>query len=220
MNKNADYSLPVSERMKRSPSKNGILYPTDAIGIVKGSPSIKGNVRWSGFKDNRKSSPVTSYAIPAELLTDFLASGLTASEFLELHYVTPLKVTRESQTPLAPPVKAKLKPIETPIPLESKAKRNRIEQNAIAKYGQKVHGYCEVTTPAGRIDFLTSTQLIEFKIAHNWKHAIGQLLTYGFYYPDHQLVLALVGSDAETYLPMAKAHGDRFGIQVLIVTGL
>ena len=44
-------------------------------------------------------------------------------------------------------------------------------------------GTKEVKTPAGNIDLLTPTHIIEVKIAHNWKHGLGQLLAYSEYFP-------------------------------------
>jgi len=44
-------------------------------------------------------------------------------------------------------------------------------------------GSIEVETPAGFIDVLTSDKIIEVKQEHNWKHALGQIKCYGFYYP-------------------------------------
>jgi len=49
----------------------------------------------------------------------------------------------------------------------------------------------EVETPAGFIDLLTSTEIIEIKRAINWKNAIGQVISYGFYYPRHKKVIYL-----------------------------
>lgn len=44
-------------------------------------------------------------------------------------------------------------------------------------------GSIEVETPAGFIDVLTADKIIEVKQEHNWKHALGQIKCYGFYYP-------------------------------------
>ncbi len=44
-------------------------------------------------------------------------------------------------------------------------------------------GSVEVETPAGFIDVLTSDKIIEVKQEHNWKHELGQIKCYGFYYP-------------------------------------
>jgi hypothetical protein len=44
-------------------------------------------------------------------------------------------------------------------------------------------GFIEVETPAGFIDVLTNYKVIEVKTEYNWKHALGQVKCYGFYYP-------------------------------------
>jgi hypothetical protein len=44
-------------------------------------------------------------------------------------------------------------------------------------------GSIEVETPAGFIDVLTNYKVIEVKTEYNWKHALGQVKCYGFYYP-------------------------------------
>jgi hypothetical protein len=51
----------------------------------------------------------------------------------------------------------------------------------------------EVVTPIGRIDILTPTILIEVKRSKKWKDAIGQLLGYSAYYPQHIKYLYLFG---------------------------
>jgi hypothetical protein len=43
-------------------------------------------------------------------------------------------------------------------------------------------GMIEVETPAGFIDVLTNSKVIEIKQEYNWKHALGQVKSYGFYY--------------------------------------
>ena len=48
------------------------------------------------------------------------------------------------------------------------------------------NGETEVKTPVGFIDVLTDTKIIEVKQANLWKHALGQVKCYGYYYPDKQ----------------------------------
>ena len=48
------------------------------------------------------------------------------------------------------------------------------------------NGVTEIKTPVGLIDVLTSSKIIEIKIGYNWKHALGQVKCYGFYYPDKE----------------------------------
>ena len=51
-------------------------------------------------------------------------------------------------------------------------------------------GLTEVTTPAGRIDLLTDTEIIEVKRVKDWKAG----LVYSGFYPEHQKRLHLFGS--------------------------
>ena len=48
------------------------------------------------------------------------------------------------------------------------------------------NGIIEIKTSVGFIDVLTSTKIIEIKIGYNWKHALGQVKCYGFYYPNKE----------------------------------
>jgi len=43
-----------------------------------------------------------------------------------------------------------------------------------------------IKTPVGYIDVLTDTKIIEVKQINLWKHALGQVKCYGYYYPDKQ----------------------------------
>jgi KilA-N domain len=51
----------------------------------------------------------------------------------------------------------------------------------------------EVETPAGFIDVLTSYCIIEIKEISKWKHAVGQILSYGIFYPEKQKKIILFG---------------------------
>lgn len=64
-----------------------------------------------------------------------------------------------------------------------------ISRNLAAREG----GKCEIKTPAGYIDVLTPSVLYEVKEARSWKGALGQVLSYGKYYPTHKLKLYLYG---------------------------
>ena len=60
-------------------------------------------------------------------------------------------------------------------------------------------GQTEVLTPVGKIDLLTSLEIIEIKKIPDWKYALGQILAYGHYYPSHQKVICLFGHSHTTY---------------------
>lgn len=51
------------------------------------------------------------------------------------------------------------------------------------------------TTPAGIIDILTQTELIEIKHWIAWKSAIGQVMAYSRYYPDHKKIIYFIGNE-------------------------
>ena len=80
---------------------------------------------------------------------------------------------------------------------------------AIALDGQR-----EVKTLAGAIDVLTATEVIEVKKIGSWKHAIGQVLVYGDYYPSHQKRIHLYGETQESFLSMIEKHCEKRGILV------
>lgn len=77
-----------------------------------------------------------------------------------------------------------------------------------------VGGDMEVVTPVGNIDILTHTEIIEIKEAKAWKNAIGQLLTYGYYYPNHQKRLHLFGKCHHSALILIRQHCDLNNIVV------
>lgn len=58
----------------------------------------------------------------------------------------------------------------------------RVRDRLLAELG----GLKEVTTPAGRIDLLTETEVIEVKWLSDWKSALGQVMAYSGFYPKHQ----------------------------------
>lgn len=83
--------------------------------------------------------------------------------------------------------------------------------NALAK---KIGGKREVRTLAGNLDILTSSQVIEVKGIKAWKHALGQVLIYGDYYPSHQKRIHLYGETQESFLKMINSHCAKFNVTV------
>ena len=92
----------------------------------------------------------------------------------------------------------------------SKAKESDYS-NALAK---KISGKREVKTLAGSLDILTSSQVIEVKEIKAWKHALGQVLIYGDYYPSHQKRIHLYGETQESFLEMINSHCAKFNVTV------
>ena len=58
------------------------------------------------------------------------------------------------------------------------------EHNIVLKLNDKLNGQLEVYTQCGKIDIVTDTEIIEVKEYKLWKHALGQILVYSYYYPD------------------------------------
>jgi hypothetical protein len=68
-----------------------------------------------------------------------------------------------------------------------------VEKQIRDRLQQQLGGLVEVATPVGRIDLLTNTEIIEVKHVSDWKSALGQILAYGAYYPEHQKRIHLFG---------------------------
>ncbi len=71
------------------------------------------------------------------------------------------------------------------------------------RLSRSLGGKMEVLTPVGKIDILTSTEIIEVKVAKSWKGAMGQIIAYGYFYPSHQKRIHLYGSahsDSKEYI--------------------
>lgn len=92
-------------------------------------------------------------------------------------------------------------------------KPERIIQNRLAK---TLGGAKEVPTEAGRIDLLTSVEIVEIKQVNQWKSALGQILVYGEYYPSHKKRIHLFGECHSSYLDIIKRHCEKFDVTVTI----
>ena len=75
-------------------------------------------------------------------------------------------------------------------------------------------GEIEVKTPAGPIDLLTDNKIIEIKKVRNWKAALGQILIYGKYYPNHQKHIHLFGkvSNSDLTFKTIEEHYADFNV--------
>ena len=80
------------------------------------------------------------------------------------------------------------------------------------KLANELKGKVEVQTPVGRIDILTSREVIEVKNVKRWLHAKGQVKGYGHYYPEHKLRIHLFGAMTESKLKTIKQHCEAEGI--------
>lgn len=80
---------------------------------------------------------------------------------------------------------------------------------------EELGGLVEVITPAGRVDLLTNSEIIEIKNIKAWKAALGQILAYSSFYPQHQKRLHLFGTAKELKaLTDIEATCLSFDIQV------
>jgi len=73
-----------------------------------------------------------------------------------------------------------------------KKKREQPELKIQLKLEKKL-GYGHQQTPAGEIDILTPTELLEIKNWNDWMKGIGQLFAYGHFFPDRMRWLHLFG---------------------------
>lgn len=75
-------------------------------------------------------------------------------------------------------------------------------------------GEKEVTTPVGRIDVLTEDEIIEIKEVSQWKNAVGQILCYATYYPDHQKHIVLFGKCYEHLRIIINTICEKYNIKL------
>lgn len=97
----------------------------------------------------------------------------------------------------------------------STLRRQLVKESDYSKrLAKQLNGKREIATIAGNIDVLTTTEVIEIKEVKMWKHALGQVLIYGYYYPSHQKRIHLYGETQESFLNMIKSHCNRFNVKV------
>ncbi|MEY3331778.1 MAG: hypothetical protein RLZZ176_78 [Cyanobacteriota bacterium] len=93
-------------------------------------------------------------------------------------------------------------------------KEKRLETVLCEGLSLELHGETEVKTPIGYIDIMTDSQIIEVKRVRKWKWALGQILVYGLYYPDHKKRIHLFGRCKESKLQTIKDHCGKFDVVV------
>ena len=76
-------------------------------------------------------------------------------------------------------------------------------------------GKMEVPCPAGIIDIITDTDIVEVKKASDWKDAVGQVLAYGEYYPS---LIKRIHLFSEVSLGMRKIIADHCSTWGILVT--
>lgn len=70
-----------------------------------------------------------------------------------------------------------------------KCREKEIQKTLALQLGGKT----EVKTPSGNIDLLTEWEIIEIKNGGDWKSAIGQVISYGEFFPFHRKRVHLFG---------------------------
>jgi hypothetical protein len=74
-------------------------------------------------------------------------------------------------------------------------------------------GRMEVYTPAGRIDLVTDTEVIEIKRIAAWKDAFGEVLAKGITFPKHHKRIHLFGP-SDKRLDMIKTYCETLNVNV------
>lgn len=91
------------------------------------------------------------------------------------------------------------------------------EQQIRDRLQEELGGQAEVTTAVGRIDLLTEDQIIEIKGFAEWESALGQILSYGAFFPNHRKRIHLFGAEKQiAKLPNIEAACNSFNV---LVTG-
>lgn len=67
------------------------------------------------------------------------------------------------------------------------------EYQVVKRLETELGGQMEVVTAVGRIDLLTNTEVIEVKEVSDWKAALGQILAYSSFFPEHIKRIHLFG---------------------------
>lgn len=76
----------------------------------------------------------------------------------------------------------------------AKTKRKESEEIVRNSLNLSLQGQIEVATPVGYIDILTENLVIEVKRWRDWKAGLGQVIAYGFFYPQRERRLHLFGN--------------------------
>ena len=87
---------------------------------------------------------------------------------------------------------------------------------------KRAEGYkvlLEITCPVGRTDVILTRgyekTVVEAKKAKRWKHALGQVLCYSYYYTGYKLALLLIGRLTEKQERICEAICKQFDVDVI-----
>jgi hypothetical protein len=96
----------------------------------------------------------------------------------------------------------------------AKINYKNVEKKEQVKLCLHLDGVLEVPCLSGRIDILTSTEIIEVKLIKNWKAAIGQVLVYNLEYPDKTPRIHLCGECSEEYKTLIEVSAAKLNVKV------
>lgn len=99
------------------------------------------------------------------------------------------------QIPLLKPALEELQDGTRRYPKSKTSQKERAIRDRLA--AQIPGSQIEVPTSSGRIDILTPSKVIEVKNVRQYKHAIGQVVSYSHYYPKHERCVYLFGKVSE-----------------------
>ncbi|MEP0914676.1 hypothetical protein NDI45_27630 [Leptolyngbya sp. GB1-A1] len=88
------------------------------------------------------------------------------------------------------------------------------EQQVHDRLHQELGGPVKVKTATGRIDLLTDTELIEVKHINDWESALGQVLAYSGFYPEHRKQIHLFGTADPLKLIAIRSTCSDLGVVV------
>jgi hypothetical protein len=91
-----------------------------------------------------------------------------------------------------------------------KPREKDVEQALVSRIG----GERQVPTRSGFIDVQTTTTIYEVKDFRKWKAAIGQILVYRRYFPDHKPTIYLFGKAPQELKSLIREHCDELGVDV------
>lgn len=74
--------------------------------------------------------------------------------------------------------------------VDEKVREKTVQEKIQRMFG----GEREVKTPVGYVDLVTDEMICEVKKISDFKHSIGQILSYSKYYPNHQKAIYLYGA--------------------------
>jgi hypothetical protein len=103
-----------------------------------------------------------------------------------------------------------------------KTKNTYLEKVVKFELCGQTYGVTEAAIPfVGFADLITRERIIELKYFKEWKEAVGQILVYSHYYPQHTPTIYLFSRFEDEYFTNAflntiKMHCDSLGIELML----